>query len=114
MLFGFHTKDLPDPLLDLLLNHLKRVKPENRGTLDNIDYGIAHLLERFDSEKALGFLEKLLSAHEGKLNIKVFDSACGALRESSPLISKVMTRWFLCRQRALRESVYEIIGGRDV
>lgn len=107
-LFGYYTKDLPDPLLDLLLNHLKQVKAENRGTLGNIDHGISHLLEGIDSEKALEFMEELLSVQEDKLKIKAFAGALGAVRESSALISKVMTRWFLRGQGALCESVREI------
>lgn len=108
-LFGFHTYDLPSPLLDLLLDHLKRVKPENRGTLDNIDYGIARLMKR-EPEKGLRFLEDLLTAHAGTLTVKAFDSAGSKIRQNNALLGKVLTRWFLRGERVLWESVHEIGG----
>lgn len=110
VLLGFHTKEIPPPLLDLLLGHLKRVKPTNRGTLDGIDYGIAPLLKGNDVEKGLRFLEEFLLMHSGIRTIKLFDSAAGEIRRDNALLSKVMTRWFLNGARVLCESVHEILG----
>jgi len=110
MLFGFHTHGLPPPLLELLLTHLKRVNPEHKGTLDNIDYGLSHLLKKGEQEKAIRFLEELLLAYRGKLTLKAFDSAARDIRENGALISKVLTRWFLHGERTLCEGVHEIAG----
>lgn len=107
-LFGFHTNDLPLPLLDLLLSHLKAVTPNHKGTLDNIDYGLSNLLKNGEQERAIGFLEELLLAHPGKLTAKAFDSAARDILTSSPLISKVLTRWFLRGDSALCQGVEEI------
>ena len=54
-IFGFETQEIPTPLLDVLLEHLKQVKPSNKGTLDNIDCGITILLQEAAAEKALRF-----------------------------------------------------------
>jgi len=116
-LFGFHTKELPTPLLDLLLHHLKDVNPENRGTLENVDYGIAHLIKDGDPAKGLRLLEDLLLAHEGKLTLEAFDSAGANIRENNALISRVLTRWFLSGEPVLCEAVHEIGGthhGKDL
>ena len=109
-LFGFHTNDLPLPLLDLLLSHLKAVSPDHKGTLDNIDYGLSHLLKKGEQERAIRFIEELLVAHPGKLTVKVFDSAARDILASSPLISKVLTRWFLRGDPDLCQGVEEICG----
>jgi len=109
-ILGFETKEIPSPLLDLLLTHMMRVKPTNGGTLNNIDYGIAHLLKGEDAEKGLRLLEEFLLMHAGTLTIKVFDSAAGEIRRDKALLSKVMTRWLLNGARVLCESVHEIGG----
>lgn len=109
-LLWLNTKELPAVLLRLLLMNLKRVKPGNIGTLNNVDLGIAHLLKRDDPEEGLRFLEELLTAHEGRLKVEILDSAASAIRESSPLMGKVLTRWFLRGERVQCEAVREIAG----
>lgn len=109
-LLWLSTKELPPALLQLLLTHLKRVKVENVGTLNNIDYGIAHLLESDEQEQGLRFLEGLLTKHGGRLNIKTLNSAAGAIRENASLLSKVFTRWFLRGERILCDAVPEIVS----
>jgi len=109
-LFGFHTNDLPLPLLDLLLSHLKAVSPDHKGTLDNIDYGLSHLIKTGEHERAIRFLEELLLAHPGKLTLKAFDSAAREILKSGAVMSKVLTRWFLRGERTLCEGVHEIAG----
>ena len=104
------TKKIPTPLLDVLLGHLKQVKPTNRRTLDNIDYGITSLLKEAAAEKALRFLEELLPLHTGTLTIEVFDSAAGEILGNKTLLSRVTTRWFLNGAPALCKSVCNIIG----
>lgn len=107
-ILGFETKDIPAPLLDVILGHLKRVKPMNKSTLDNIGFGIATLLKADLPEKALRFLEELLLMHTGTLTIKVFDSAASEILRNRTLLSKVTTRWFLNGARVLCESVHDI------
>lgn len=109
-ILGFETKEIPAPLLDVILGHLKRVKPMNKSTLDNIDFGIATLLKADLPEKALRFLEEFLLLHTGTLTIKVFDSAASEILRNRTLLSKVTTRWFLNGARVLCESVNEIGG----
>lgn len=56
------------------------------------------------------FLEELLITHDGKLNIEIFDSTVAKIREGAPLISKVLTRWFLSGKPELCMAIYEIVG----
>jgi hypothetical protein len=113
--FGFHTAQIPGSLLDVLLVHLMRVKPASKGTQE-IDIGIAHLLEKSD-ERAIRFLEDLLIAHPDELTLKTFNSALREIRSSTPLLSKVLTRWFIRGDHVLCEGVHEIVslpGGENL
>jgi hypothetical protein len=110
LLLGFHTRDLPSSLIQLLFTHLKRVKPANIDILNNIDYGLAYLLTQDDPEEALLFLEELLVTHDGELSIVTFDSVINATRKNTALMGKVMTRWFLRGKPVLCEAVHEIVG----
>lgn len=108
-IFGFHTGELPTALLDTLFVDLVRVKPANKGTWDNVDYGISHLLKNGDPEKAIQFLENLLLMHSGELTMDVFDSVAREILRNKALISKILTRWFLRGDRVLCEGVHTII-----
>ncbi|MCG8023944.1 MAG: hypothetical protein JAZ02_08165 [Candidatus Thiodiazotropha endolucinida] len=109
-LFWLDTKELPQSLLEVLLAHLRRVKSENTGTLNNIDYGLAYLLKHTDPERALRFLEELLTTHGDQLDINALDSTAGEIRENAALISKILTRWLLRGERELCSAVHEIVG----
>lgn len=115
--FGFHTGELTATLLDLLFVHLLRVKSTNKGTLDNVDYGISNLLKNGDPEKAIQFLEDLLLTHPDELTMEVFNSAAREILSIKALISKLLTRWFLRGDRVLCDGVHTIIGahhGKDL
>ena len=109
-LFGMYTSELPPSVVDVLLPHFRNVKSTSKGTLDNLDYGISHLLEKGDREKALRFLEDLLLAHPNELTLNAFDSAAHAIRSDSALLSKVLTRWFLRGDPVLCEGIHTIIA----
>lgn len=109
-IFGFHTGELPIALLDAFFVDLLRVKPTHKGTLDNVDYGISHLLKNGNSEKAIQFLEALLLRHSGELTMGVFDSAVSEILSNKVLSSKILTRWFLKGDQVLCEAVHAIVG----
>lgn len=93
--FGFQTKELPAALVDLLLLHLKRVRPENNRTLDQMDFGISRLLNNGEPDKAVRFLEELLLAHPNDLAFKSFDGTISAIQSNRVVFNRVLTRWFL-------------------
>ena len=108
-IFRFETQEIPTRLLDVLLGHLKHVKPTKKGTLDNIDYGVATLLKEAPAEKALRFLEELLFLHTGTLTTKDFDRTANKILTNKTLLNRVTTRWFLNGAPALCESVEKIV-----
>lgn len=107
-LIMFSTKELPAALLQLLLEHLKRVNSENIGTLNNVDFGIARLLDLEDAELGLSLLENLLLACDESLSVNVFDSSVARICQNAKLLNKVATRWLMRGDRALCEAVHEI------
>lgn len=107
-LIMFNTQELPATLLQLLIEHLKRVDSESIGTLDNIDYGIARLLDLENSKLGLDFLEHLLLTHDESVSVNVFDSSVAKICQNAKLLNKVATRWLMHGDRALCEAVYEV------
>ena len=108
-IFGLETKEIPAPLLDVILGHLKHVKPANKGTLGNIDYGVATLLKEAPAEKALRFLEGFLLLHTGTLTTEVFGRVADKILTNKTLLSRVTTRWFLNGAPALCKSLEKIV-----
>ena len=96
--------------MDVLLGHLKHVKPTNKGTLGNSDYGVATLLKEAPAEKALRFLAESLTLHRGTLKIEYFDSAANKILTNKALLNRVTTRWFLNGAHALCKSLCGIVG----
>lgn len=112
-IFGFETEKLNDSLLVDLLVYLRRVKPENKSTLNNIDFGIGYLLKNGEEGKAIQLLEELLLAHPDELNMEIFDSASREILNNNAIVSKVVTRWFQRGDRVLCEGVHTIINLHD-
>lgn len=108
--FGFYTTEIPASLLDALLPHLLRVKPINKGTLDKIDYGIANLLKKGDSEQGICFLKDILLAHPDELTLKTFDSAALAIHSDMKLFSKILTGWLLRGEAVLCEGIHTMVA----
>jgi len=107
--FGFDTNNLPAPLLRLLVSNLSQVKPENTGSINNIDMGISGLLKN-DPKQAIDCLESILLSNPEKLNINLFDSVVHKILSSQlPEINQLLTRWFLKGDRILCTALMDII-----
>lgn len=107
--FAFQTHDVFPELLEHLFASLAHVKPTNKGTLKNIDYGIAHLLHSDHVEASLCFLEGLLRSHPEKIELSNFNAVARAIRDRPRLRSKVATRWFLEGEAPLCKGVASIV-----
>lgn len=109
-IFGFQTRDISPELLELLLASLARVKPSNKVTLDNIDYGIAHLLRFNQVEEGIRFLEDLLRSQPDEVDFSNFNDAIREIRDHPGLRSRIATRWLLGGEVILCEGVAAIIN----
>lgn len=108
-IFGFDTANVPMVMLDVLLAHLRRTKPVNNRTIQNIDYGISALLENGDAGRAIELWENLLLAHPEALTGQQFDNAIRSVSQSPALNNRVLTRWLLRGNKALCERARLIV-----
>ena len=116
-LFFRETKKLPSNILDLLLNALKSTNPKNKGTLDNIDYGLQHLVKAGHIEKAFPLIEYLLISNKGELSIVLLDSLVHELLSNNEALNKLVTKWLLSKSLALGRATSDVINqrhGKDV
>lgn len=102
---------LPLEAMNLLIHGLNSVNADNKGTIDNIDFGIYHMLKKGEADIAIDFLGRLLSSNPGTLTIDSFDSAKYEILKNNEALSKCMTRWFLTGNRALCHGVRQMIEG---
>jgi hypothetical protein len=115
-LFIFEKDKISSRILDVFLEALMDTKPQNKGTLDNIDHGLQHLVKTNQEDKAISFLEKLLDHNGDELSIEVFDNLIYELY-GKPILNKLATRWFLSRKTSLCRAVSDIVGlshGNDI
>lgn len=110
-IFGFETKDVSDALMDTLFPHLLHVNPKNKGTIDNIAFGIDHLLRSGATSKAIEVIEGIFLRNPGELSIAAFDSARGTILTSNDLLRRVVTRWLLNGAPVLGKAVHDMIQG---
>jgi hypothetical protein len=108
-LFGFHFNELPENLVDILLNHLKRVKSQNKGTLKYVDYGLIKLINQEDPAKGIELLETFLIAGSEDISMEIFESVIRGLLKNKDVFKKIMTRWFLLGDRALCKGIRAVV-----
>ena len=109
-LFGFDFNELPEALLDALLDHLRRVRPQNKGTLDKINYGLIKLLNRENPSKGIEFLEAVLIANPNDVSMDIFDSVIREISKNNNVLKKLLTRWFLRGDRVLCEGIRAVVN----
>ena len=107
--FGFHTDEIPPPLLDILVKHLVNVQPEHQQTLRNIDCGLERLFTTENTrDTAITFLEQLLTNRD--IEMEAFASATRRLLQNeNGLLNRLMTRWLLGGEQALCLAIDQII-----
>jgi hypothetical protein len=83
----------------ILLDICCHTKPENKGTIDNIDYVLERLLKNNEFGKCIDFLERFFELSEYKLSVKNFNSFVRELHNHrDTYLSLLLTRWFLSRK----------------
>ncbi len=108
-LFFREHERLPGIILELLLNALQDANPKNKGTLDNIDYGLRSLLKKGSIDEALLLLESLLIKNKTDLSIDVFGGFSREILGNNEALNMLVTKWFLAKDIALGRAVYDLI-----
>lgn len=109
--FGFNSDELTMPMLLVIMSNLMRINPSNKGTVDNVDFGVAKLIEKGSQDQGIEFLENLLLAHPRDLSLESFDSVVDHILSSGTcLLNKLFTRWFLRGDRVLCAGIPVVLG----
>lgn len=109
-LLASNAADLTDQILDLLIKHLERVDPVNRGTVRVIDSGLWRLLGIGETSRAIRLLETLLLAHPKDLDMEVFGGVSAEIVRDPAFMNRIATRWLLKGDLVLGDAVHEIVS----
>jgi hypothetical protein len=110
-----HAKALPEQLVPLLLRPLQSLDPSHKGTIRELDHGLATLLETPHADHAAEFITALFSSAEGALTLSEFPSFGRKLIEGpSARFHGVLISWLLSGNRALCEGLSGLLRGDDL
>lgn len=101
-LLYFNDVIISESVEALLLDLASKVKPENKGTIDNLDFALMRMVERGQEEKAVLAFEKICDNSKSAISIQKFDSFARKLIENpNQILSKTITKWFLSEKVSL-------------
>lgn len=101
-------KNMPEALIDKLLEQLNRVNPQHKGTIDQIDHALCQLIRSDKKEVAILTLESLIT--ENALEPDTFDSVLHAIQCDTALLNKITTRWLLNGYPSLCNAAEFVVG----
>jgi DNA-binding ferritin-like protein len=97
-----------------LLNICCYTKPENKGTIDKIDYSLKRILEQGNFDDCVSFLERFFELSEYKLSVKNFDSFVRELHNHrDTYLSSLLTRWLLSKKVKLGKYASDLLRDSD-
>ncbi len=97
-----------------LLDVCCHTKPENKWTINNIDYALGRILKRKDFDDCVVFLERFFELSEYKLSVKHFDSFVRELHNHrDTYLSSLLTRWLLSKKVKLGKYCSDLLRDAD-
>jgi hypothetical protein len=97
-----------------LLNICSYTKPENKGTINNIDYALERILKRNSFDDCVVFLERFFELSEYKVSVKHFDSFVRELHDHRDThLSSLLTRWLLSKKIKLSKYASDLLQDSD-
>jgi DNA-binding ferritin-like protein len=110
----YDEKKVSDNVEPKLLNICSYAKPENKGTIDNIDYALERILKRNSFDDCVVFLERFFELSEYKLSVKHFDSFVRELHNHRDThLSALLTRWLLSKKIKLGKNASDLLRDSD-
>lgn len=110
----YDAKKLSGNVEPKLLNICNYTKPENQGTINNIDYALERILKRNNFDDCVVFLERFFELSEYKLSVKHFDSFVRELHNHRDThLSSLLTRWLLSKKIKLGKYASDLLRGSD-
>ncbi|AXF84846.1 hypothetical protein DTO96_100556 [Ephemeroptericola cinctiostellae] len=114
-IFAFNVERIPNALLPVFLESLKKLKGTNLGTLKNVDIGIYNLLKNKMENEAIALIETLLLLNK-TLTIEQFEMTRSQLFEveNSSVLYKIITKWLLSKKIQLLKAIEFLSFSNDV
>jgi hypothetical protein len=110
----YDEKKVSDNVEPKLLNICSYAKPENKGTINNIDYALERILKRNSFDDCVVFLERFFELSEYKLSVKHFDSFVRELHNHRDThLSALLTRWLLSKKIKLGKNASDLLRDSD-
>lgn len=112
---AFERAELPEKLLELLIDQLRTVTPKEKAIIDNIDYLLVKLFKKELNLLATSLLESLICQ---KIEITAFDYLSNYLIDKNfYLFSQLATKWFLSADKYLCKAISDLSaksGGKNI
>lgn len=97
-----------------LLNICSHTNPENKGTINNIDYALERILKRNDYDDCVAFFERFFELSNYQLSVKHFDSFVRELHNNKDThLSSLLTRWLLSKKVTLGKFAADLLRDSD-
>jgi hypothetical protein len=106
---AFQRKELPEGIVNILINQLMNVSPEHTGIINNIDHLLVKLVEQNSSSLAIKLLESILAEGVDFNSLNYFSSEL--LSKHQKLLNQIITRWFLGGESSLCIGVMNLFDG---
>lgn len=106
----FDAKRVSIDIETKLLNICSHAKPENKGTINNIDFALERILKRNDFDVCVDFLERFFELSDYQLSVKNFDSFVRELHNKKDTnLSSLLTRWLLSKKIMLGKFAADLL-----
>ena len=110
----FDKKKVSSNIEPKLLNICCYTKPENKGTINNIDFALERILKSNRFDDCVLFLESFFELIEYKLSVKYFDSFVRELHNHRDThLSSLLTRWLLSKRIKLGKYAFDLLRDLD-
>ena len=107
-LLAMVDKHMPEALIENLLDHINRVNPEHKGTINQIDHAMYRLIRLGKTDAAIHALEVLIA--EKELEPAAFNSVLHDIQGDAMLLNKAATRWLLNGNVSLCRAAAFLVG----
>jgi len=106
----FDAKKVSIDIEAKLLNICSHAKPENKATINNIDFALERILKRNDFDVCVDFLERFFELSDYQLSVANFDSFVRELHNKKDTnLSSLLTRWLLSKKIMLGKFAADLL-----
>ena len=96
-----------------ILAALRMLRPENTGTVRELDFGLRGLLAGQHGEDGIDLVAHLLVANEGKIQLAAFPAVSAVLISESYDLGRVVLTWLHTGSRQLCDGLRELFSRRE-